>query len=63
MSYFTAGTENGAKERSMRIRIVAAARGGRGGDGRCGVLELVVQHGRGTGAPSAPRVRRGPVPR
>jgi hypothetical protein len=25
MSYFTAGNENGAKERSMRIRIVAAA--------------------------------------
>jgi predicted lipoprotein with Yx(FWY)xxD motif len=25
MSYFTAGTENGARERSMRIRIVAAA--------------------------------------
>ena len=25
MSYFTVGTENGAKERSMRIRIVAAA--------------------------------------
>jgi predicted lipoprotein with Yx(FWY)xxD motif len=25
MSYFTAGHENGAKERSMRIRIVAAA--------------------------------------
>ena len=25
MSYFTVGTENGAKERSMRIRMVAAA--------------------------------------
>jgi predicted lipoprotein with Yx(FWY)xxD motif len=25
MSYFTAGTENGTKERSMRIRMVAAA--------------------------------------
>src|ERR1700760_770795 len=25
MSYFTAGTENGAKERSMRIRMVAVA--------------------------------------
>ena len=25
MSYFTVGTGNGAKERSMRIRLVAAA--------------------------------------
>jgi predicted lipoprotein with Yx(FWY)xxD motif len=47
MSYFAAGTGNGARETSMRIRLLAAAGGGRGRHGRCGVLKLVVQHKRG----------------